>query len=156
VLPHLIGSDDVFAAGFSASGPQVAVSAPGVAVVSTVPGGGYAAADRTSAAAAHVTGLAALVLAHHPAFQDGLLRARSEQRVHALFELIRASAVARFAHPQHGGAGVPYLPRIPGSHGLVMGLAAADGVERIAMPQYWPGPIQGWPAWLQPPASGFF
>ncbi|TLZ37419.1 MAG: serine protease [Gammaproteobacteria bacterium] len=156
VLPHLIGSDDVFAAGFSAAGPQVAVSAPGVAVVSTVPGGGYAAADRTSAAAAHVTGLAALVLAHHPAFQDGLLRARSEQRVHALFELIRASAVARFAHPQHGGAGVPYLPRIPGSHGLVMGLAAADGVERIAMPQYWPGPIQGWPAWLQPPASGFF
>src|SRR5205085_1778041 len=102
VLPHLIGSDDVFAAGFSAAGPQVAVSAPGVAVVSTVPGGGYAAADRTSAAAAHVTGLAALVLAHHPAFQDGLLRARSEQRVHALFELIRASAVARFAHPQHG------------------------------------------------------
>ena len=156
VLPHLIGSDDVFAAGFSAAGPQVAVSAPGVAVVSTVPGGGYAAADRTSAAAAHVTGLGALVLAHHPAFQDGSLRARSEQRVHALFELIRASAVARFAHPQHGGAGVPYLPRIPGSHGLVMGLAAADGLERIAMPQYWPGPIQGWPAWLQPPASGFF
>src|SRR5205823_5473320 len=63
---------------------------------------------------------------------------------------------ARFAQPRHGGAGVPYLPRIPGSHGLVMGLAAADGVERIAMPQYWPGPIQGWPAWLQPPTSGFF
>ena len=156
VLPHLIGSDDIFAAGFSAAGPQVAVSAPGVAVVSTVPGGGYAAADRTATAAAHVTGLAALVLAHHPAFQDGSLRARSEQRVHALFELIRASAVPRFADPQHGGAGVPYLPRIPGSHGLVMGLAATDGVERIAMPQYWPGPVQGWPAWLQPPASGFF
>ena len=103
-----------------------------------------------------MTGLAALVLAHHPAFQDGSLRARSEQRVHALFELIRASAVPRFADPQHGGAGVPYLPRIPGSHGLVMGLAATDGVERIAMPQYWPGPVQGWPAWLQPPASGFF
>lgn len=152
VIPQLIGADDVFAASFSGAGPQVALSAPGVAVVSTVPGGGYAAADGTSAAAAHVTGLAALALAHHPVFQEGLFRMRSEQRVQALFELVRASAVPRFPDPQRGGAGVPDLGRIPAGQGFQMGLAdAAD--HRIAMPAYWPlSSIQGWPTW-QPSRS---
>jgi subtilisin len=152
VIPQLIGADDVFAASFSGAGPQVALSAPGVAVVSTVPGGGYAAADGTSAAAAHVTGLAALALAHHPAFQEGLFRMRSEQRVQALFELIRASAVPRFPDPQRGGAGVPDLGRIPAGQGFQMGLADA-AEHRIAMPAYWPlSSIQGWPT-LQPGRS---
>lgn len=149
VIPQLIGADDVFAASFSGAGPQVALSAPGVAVVSTVPGGGYAAADGTSAAAAHVTGLATLALAHHPVFQEGLFRVRSEQRVHALFELIRASAVPRFPDPQRSGAGVPDLGRIPSGQSFAMGLAA-DGVDRTAIPAYWPplSSIQGWPTWL--------
>jgi len=146
VVPQLIGIDDIFAASFSSAGPQVAFSGPGVAVVSTVPGGGYAAADGTSAAAAHVTGLAALVLAHHPLFQEGALRVRSEQRVHALFELIRASAVPRVPDPQRGGAGVPDLARIPGAQSLTM--AFSDGAERIATPTYWPVSVQGWPTWL--------
>ena len=114
--------------------------------MSTVPGGGYVAADGTSAAAAHVTGLAALVLAHHPLFQEGALRVRSEQRVHALFELIRASAVPRVPDPQRGGAGVPDLARIPGGQNLTMGFP--DGAERIATPTYWPVSVQGWPTWL--------
>src|SRR6266480_575639 len=161
VIPQLIGSDGIFVASFSAAGPQVAVSAPGVAVVSTVPGG-YAAADGTSVAAAHVTGLAALVMAHHPLFRDGPFRARSEQRVHALFELIRASAVARVPDPQRGGAGVPDLARVPAAQSFILGLAtAADGAERVAMPAYWPMPVpgwQGWPAWPPVPlaAGGFF
>ncbi len=146
VAPQLIGIDDIFAASFSSAGPQVAFSGPGVAVVSTVPGGGYAAADGTSAAAAHVTGLAALVLAHHPLFQEGALRMRSEQRVHALFELIRASAVPRVPDPQRGGTGVPDLARIPGAQSLTM--AFSDGAERIATPAYWPVSVQGWPTWL--------
>jgi subtilisin family serine protease len=146
VAPQLIGIDDIFAASFSSAGPQVAFSGPGVAVVSTVPGGGYAAADGTSAAAAHVTGLAALVLAHHPLFQEGALSERSEQRVHALFELIRASAVPRVPDPQRGGAGVPDLARIPGAQSLTM--AFSDGAERIATPTYWPVSVQGWPTWL--------
>jgi subtilisin len=159
VIPQLIGADGIFAAGFSAFGPQLAVSAPGVAVVSTVPGGGYIAADGTSAAAAHVTGLAALVLAHHPLFQEGSLRGRSEQRVHALLELIRASARPRVPDPQRGGAGVPDLSRVPGAQSFPMGFFSADGAERFAMPAQWSVSAQGWPGWVggvPPAAAGYF
>ena len=145
VVPQLIGSDDIFAASFSGAGPQVVFSAPGVAVVSTVPGAGYAAADGTSAAAAHVTGLAALVLAHHPLFQEGSFRARSEQGVHALFDLLRASAVPRVRDPLRAGVGVPDLTRIPGGQSFPLGYQ--DGGEWAATPQYWHGQVQGWPAW---------
>jgi subtilisin len=158
VVPQLIGRDEIFAASFSGAGPQVAVCAPGVAIVSTVPGGGYTAADGTSAAAAHVTGLAALVLAHHPLFQQGSFSGRSEQRVHALFELIRASAVPRFPDRQRGGAGVPDLARVPAGQSFTMGLAGSDGAERVAVPTHWPLSVQGWPTWLSvpPAAAGFF
>jgi subtilisin len=161
VVPQLIGLDDIFPANFSGMGPQIAVSAPGVAVVSTVPGGGYAAADGTSAAAAHVTGLAALVLAHHPLLQEGSFRVRSEQRVQVLFELIRASAVPHFPDPQRGGAGVPDLARIPGGQSFTMGLSFPEGAERMSA--YWPLAVQGWPTWLPtraplagPVTGGFF
>ena len=149
VVAPLIGRDEVFPARFSGAGPQIAFSAPGVAVVSTVPGSGYAAADGTSAAAAHVTGFAALVLAHHPLFQEGSLSPRSEQRVQALFELMRVSAVLRFSDPQRGGAGVPDLARIPWGQTLTMGFS--DGADRFAMPAaYWPASFQGWPTWSPP------
>jgi subtilisin len=101
VIPELIGSEDLFSARFSGSSPQIAVGAPGIAIVSTVPGSGYLAADGTAAAAAHVTGFAVLVLAHHPLFQpDGLFAARTEERVQALSDLIQASAVAHFLDPK--------------------------------------------------------
>src|SRR5256885_1831282 len=57
VIPQLIGGDRVVAAGGTCPGPQPAGSAPRGAVLSTVPGGGYTAADGTSLAAAHATGL---------------------------------------------------------------------------------------------------
>lgn len=142
-IPQLMGSDGVFAASFSGAGPQVAVSAPGVAIVSTVPGGGYVAADGTSASAAYVTGLAALILAHHPLFREESFNVRSEQRVHALFELIRSSAVPHFADPQRSGAGVPNLARIPGGQNL-MRFSPSEGVEQIATSPYWPTSPSGW------------
>jgi hypothetical protein len=103
------------------------LGAPGIAIVSTVPGGGYVAADGTPAAAAHVSAFAALVLAHHPLFQqEGLFAVRSEQRVQAVLDLIRASAVPHFLDPQYSGAGVPDLARVPGGHTFsVVGLPLA-------------------------------
>lgn len=80
-----------FSAKFSCYGPQVAVCAPGVAITSCVPPNNFAAWDGTSMAAPHITGLAALALAHHPDFQTQY-KGRNGERVERLFQLIRMSA----------------------------------------------------------------
>ncbi|MGC1457150.1 MAG: S8 family serine peptidase [Steroidobacteraceae bacterium] len=154
VIPQLIGSDGLFAARFSGSGPRINVGAPGVAIVSTVPGGGYVAADGTPAAAAHVTGFAALVLAHHPLFQrEGLFALRNEQRVQAVLDLIQASALPHFLGPQYIGWGVPDLSRVPGDQSFGMGLTSGDGAERVAPNPYRVASDPGWswPSGQQPP-----
>ena len=112
-VPELTGPGGVFATNFSGAGPQLGVCAPGVAVISTVPGGGLAARDGTAIAAAHVVGFAAVVLAHHPLFR-GAYRARDEQRVRALFELIVASATPPVLDLARVGAGLPDRHRVPG------------------------------------------
>ena len=62
-------------ASFSSRGPQVALIAPGVDVLSTVPGGGYAKHSGTSMAAPHVAGLAAIAVAEGAAGPEGVSRA---------------------------------------------------------------------------------
>lgn len=82
--------EGLFAAPFSCHGPGIDAAAPGVAVLSCAPEGGYAALDGTGTASAHVAGLAALVLAHHEDFHGQLLP-RGPGRVQHLFEIIAAS-----------------------------------------------------------------
>jgi hypothetical protein len=135
-IPELTGYDGVFPAAFTGMGPHVALAAPGVAVVSTVPGG-YAALDGTGIAATHVTGLAALILAHHPLFR-GPLKGRSEQRVSTLFGLLRASAAMPITDPLRGGAGVPNLQRVPGLFGDLLGMGQPAAFAAMA-----PGPLFG-------------
>jgi subtilisin len=102
----------LFHAKFSCTGPQVGVCAPGVAVISSVPGGGYASWDGTSMAAPAVTGLLAMVLAHHPEFTT-THSARNSERVDRLFQI-----VARLAEPvglpaDESGAGLPCVTAAP-------------------------------------------
>lgn len=146
VLPGSVVHDNLFAAKFSCFGPQVGVCAPGVAIVSTVPGG-YAAWDGTSMAAPHITGLAALVLAHHPAFQGN--KDRSSQRVASLFTILRASAAPVTADAQRGGAGLPNAARALGQS------ASAPAQGKIADAGQMLGALHGQPASVATPTDAF-
>lgn len=106
--------DGFFAAKFSCHGPEVDVAGPGVAVLSSVPAKGFAAWDGTSMATPHITGLAALTLAHHPDF-TGPYKARDAARVERLFEIIRQSATPMdIGDVARTGAGLPDAPRALG------------------------------------------
>jgi predicted CXXCH cytochrome family protein len=64
--------NDGYWANFSASGDHLALSAPGVNVYSTAPGGAYRSASGTSISAAHVSAAAALLLSQ-PQMSDPML-----------------------------------------------------------------------------------
>ena len=120
-----------FSAKFSCFGPEVAVCGPGVAVASSVPPDNYAVWDGTSMAAPHITGLAALVLAHHPEFQ-GVFKARSPERVERLFQIIRASArQINVGDPMRSGFG---LPDAPAAVGLQAGMMRPHMAAALATP----------------------
>jgi subtilisin family serine protease len=104
---RVVSSDGFFSARFTCFGPEVDVCAPGVAILSSVPPDNFAVWDGTSMAAPHVTGLAALVLAHHADFQ-GAYKARNAPRVERLFQILKQSAQPlNLGDPYRVGAGLP-------------------------------------------------
>lgn len=108
VQQELKTEDDIFSPNFTCFGPEVDVCAPGVGIISTVPGGVFKPESGTSMAAPHVTGLAALLLAHHPLFQTQF-RARDRRRVDVLFNLIRSQCKHYSFDKSRIGDGLPQL-----------------------------------------------
>lgn len=144
----------MFSPKFTCFGPQIACGGPGVAIVSTVPGGGYAAWDGTSMATPHVTGMGALLLAHHPLLRDA--RTRSEQRVAQLFGLLANAGVRYLGDPTREGAGVADLQRAglagvaqagvqPASAPSAGPLAAESSAPQFNVPQFAAAAFQGNP-----------
>ncbi|MCT2594699.1 type VII secretion-associated serine protease mycosin [Streptomyces sp. N2-109] len=64
---------------FSQSGEFVGIAAPGVDMVTTVPGGGHCADNGTSFSAPYVAGVAALLRAEHPDWKQHQIVAQLEQ-----------------------------------------------------------------------------
>jgi subtilisin len=102
----------LFAPLFSGRGPELDLCAPGVAVIVCQSPDGYAICDGTSLAAAHVTALAALILADHSDFKGSFAR-RDFQRVERLFQILKDTAQP-VGHPWQTGAGLPDAARALG------------------------------------------
>jgi subtilisin family serine protease len=99
-----------FSAKFSCFGSEIGVCGPGVAIISAVPPDNFAAWDGTSMATPHITGLAALILAHHPDFHgpQAPFRSRNAQRVERLFQVLKESARSiGIPDRDRTGAGLP-------------------------------------------------
>ena len=145
-----------FTAKFSCFGPQVDVCAPGVAVVSSVPPNNFAAWDGTSMAAPHVTGLAALVLAHRPEFQSMALP-RSPERVERLFQVLRMSArPVTLSDPTRIGYGLPDALVALGLPVAQPGMAWQSAAAGFGIPagMYAAGPGDGGRMGMGPPGIG--
>jgi hypothetical protein len=147
VVPTLVAGDGTFSPSFTCHGPQIGVCAPGVGIVSTIPGG-YEPQSGTSMAAPHVTGLASLLLAHHPVFR-GPLRARNAHRVAGLFSLIRSICKPSPFGAERAGSGLPSLEGI--AQVLLASGASSEAATRGAATGATGQPVQ--PAALPSSAS---
>jgi subtilisin len=98
------GINGLFAPKFTCRGPEVRLCGPGVAIISSVPGGGHTAMDGTSMGAPHITGLTAVVAAHHPLVAG---MTRNASRADQVLQLVMSVAqpVGMDAHVV--GAGIP-------------------------------------------------
>ncbi|MFF3403063.1 S8 family serine peptidase [Streptomyces sp. NPDC002659] len=99
-----------YPAPFTPAGPGVDLVAPGAAVITTALGDGYTAADGTAIAAAHITGLAALLLAHHDHLRTQAVP-RTPARTDHLHMLLRTACHPLPGHdPSRTGAGLADAP----------------------------------------------
>lgn len=115
----------LFAANFTNFGPEIDVCAPGVAILSTTPGG-YAAWDGTSMACPMVTALVALILEAYPSIRSG-----DPQQPEAVKALLTGACADLGMPPEFQGRGLPLVHQA---------LAWADYYQQ---PQWQPQPHPG-------------
>jgi len=116
---------------FSSTGPAVELSAPGVDVLSTYPGG-YAIGSGTSMACPHVSGVAALVWAADPTLTNvevrGILQTTAQDlglsAEHQGYGLVRADAAVDMAMPTE--------PPTPVYYDLTIALTGSGSTDPIA------------------------
>jgi len=102
--PYSSVDPEVFVWSRSNYGPAVDFTAPGHALCSTVPGGGYGLKSGTSSAAPIVCGLAAVLLSRNPAVLNA---AATSARSEAVLGLMTARArVLSFGSPDYEGLGL--------------------------------------------------
>lgn len=121
--PALAAASGDFSPNFTCFGDAIDFVAPGVGVISTVPNNGLRAMDGTSMAAPHVSGMAALVLAHDPALQEA---PRTSARVDRLVSRLRQLATPLPWGAARIGAGLPSIVAQPllALHPGIFGLTA--------------------------------
>jgi hypothetical protein len=149
-LTSQLTPEGFFVPGFGSAGPStpaVDCCAPGVAVISGLPPSSYGPLSGGGTAAAHVTALAAVILAHHPSFREEPGRpimARDSTRPATLLDIIKGSCrPLSQLDPSRTGAGIPdaavALSVVPwGTHPL------------LAMPYPAPGPARDGRTPLEP------
>ncbi|MDQ0458055.1 S8 family peptidase [Rhizobium paknamense] len=111
ILPGSATDNGLFFARFSSHGPEIDLGAPGVGIISTVPGNAFGAQSGTSMSAPHVTGLIALLLAELPVFQEaGPFKRGTFDRVLAVADIMmQISGGTMVMTPSRAGAGIPTL-----------------------------------------------
>jgi subtilisin family serine protease len=103
--PYSSTDPDVFLANFSNIGPQIDFAGPGVEILSTIPGGGYAASSGTSMAAPVISGFAAVALSRDKTI---LTAKRDKERAAAMFGMLSSKASPfKFGSFDYEGYGVP-------------------------------------------------
>ncbi|MEU1127111.1 type VII secretion-associated serine protease mycosin [Streptomyces sp. NPDC005899] len=133
-------------AAFSQAGEFVGVAAPGVDIVSTVPGNGQCTDNGTSFSAPYVAGVAALLVAKYPAWKPHEIVARIEQTAErsvtghddfvgwGVVDPVRALAGDRDDAPSQAAHPDPAPPRAPApepAH-LAMSETTQERSERYA------------------------
>lgn len=120
---------------FSQTLSRVDCCAPGVAVIGGLPPASYGPLSNAGAAAAHVTALVALVLAHHPVFrpESGRPPVRDASRPARLASLIKDSCRPLPLDKSRTGAGLP-------DAGVALGVAPHGTYPELPLPYPAPAP----------------